>query len=391
MASIRRRPGRPSPWEAVFRDPSGRQQTRAFRRKVDAQRWLDEQTAAIVTGQYVSPDAAKVTVREYGEQWRAAQVHRASSADKIESILRLHVYPALGERRIATVRPSDIQAWVKRLLVEQRLAPSTVAVVHGVLASMFKAAVRDRMVAVSPCEGTRLPENHRQPVVPLTVEQVRALEAAMPARWRAMVQLGVAAGPRVSEALGLTVDRTGLKPPSPKPLLRIDRQLVVRKGEPAYLGPPKRKASRRDVPVPRVLVEALAEHLAEFPSTLREMVCRDEAGRTWTEVVELVFTTARGEPLTRSRFGEAWRDAVKEASLPAGTSYHDLRHFYASLLIDHGESVKVVQRRLGHASATETLDTYSHLWPDSEDRTRDAVDSVLGTSREPGVSQAASP
>jgi hypothetical protein len=104
-----------------------------------------------------------------------------------------------------------------------------------------------------------------------------------------------------------------------------------------------------------------------------------------------VFATARGEPLTRSRFGEAWRDAVEGAGLPAGTTYHDLRHFYASLLIDHGESVKVVQRRLGHASATETLDTYSHLWPDSEDRSRDAVDSVLGRSCEPSVSQAAPP
>ncbi len=57
---------------------------------------------------------------------------------------------------------------------------------------------------------------------------------------------------------------------------------------------------------------------------------------------------------------------------------HSLRHFYASLLIRHGESVKVVQSRLGHATAAETLDTYSHLWPDSEDRTRDAVEAVLG-------------
>lgn len=57
---------------------------------------------------------------------------------------------------------------------------------------------------------------------------------------------------------------------------------------------------------------------------------------------------------------------------------HSLRHFYASLLIRHGESVKVVQSRLGHATAAETLDTYSHLWPDSEDQTRAAVDLVLG-------------
>ena len=57
---------------------------------------------------------------------------------------------------------------------------------------------------------------------------------------------------------------------------------------------------------------------------------------------------------------------------------HALRYHYASLLIRHGESVKVVQARLGHASASETLDTYAHLWPDSEDRTRAAVDAVLG-------------
>jgi integrase len=70
--------------------------------------------------------------------------------------------------------------------------------------------------------------------------------------------------------------------------------------------------------------------------------------------------------------------AAKAAGLPAGASFHDLRHYYASLLIQHGESVKVVQKRLGHKSAVETLDTYSHLWPDSEDRTREAVDQVLG-------------
>jgi hypothetical protein len=68
---------------------------------------------------------------------------------------------------------------------------------------------------------------------------------------------------------------------------------------------------------------------------------------------------------------------VAASGLPKGTGFHALRHFYASLLIRHGESVKVVQSRLGHASASETLDTYSHLWPDSEDRTRAAVDSVL--------------
>ena len=64
-------------------------------------------------------------------------------------------------------------------------------------------------------------------------------------------------------------------------------------------------------------------------------------------------------------------------TVPLPQAVLDARHFYASLLIRHGESVKVVQARLGHASAAETLDTYSHLWPDSDDRTRATVDAVL--------------
>jgi integrase len=124
---------------------------------------------------------------------------------------------------------------------------------------------------------------------------------------------------------------------------------------------PLRDGNNRTIPLPRVVLDALAAHLAEFP-----------AGPDG-----LVFTLS-AKPITRSVFGHKWRTAVKAAGLPAGTGFHALRHYYASLLIRHGESVKTVQSRLGHASAVETLDTYSHLWPDSDDRTRDAIDSVLG-------------
>lgn len=82
--------------------------------------------------------------------------------------------------------------------------------------------------------------------------------------------------------------------------------------------------------------------------------------------------------------------ARKAAKLPDAVTMHDLRRYYASLLIRHDESVKVVQARLGHASAQETLDTYSHLWPDSDDVTRQAVDKVLGSFvASPGHAEAA--
>jgi integrase len=130
--------------------------------------------------------------------------------------------------------------------------------------------------------------------------------------------------------------------------LRVDQQLVLLPGGEPYVAAPKTPASYRTLPLPQVVVDALATHLAT------------------------------GRPLRRTRFSDVWRAAAAAAGIGDGVTFHDLRHYYASLLIRHGESVKVVQKRLGHKSAVETLDTYSHLWPDSEDRTREAVDEVLG-------------
>ena len=112
-----------------------------------------------------------------------------------------------------------------------------------------------------------------------------------------------------------------------------------------------------------MVVEALRKHVEELG----------------VRASDLLFTLDGG-PISRQAFGHKWRPVAKEAGLALGTGLHSLRHYYASLLIRHGESVKTVQARLGHASAAETLDTYSHLWPDSDDRTREAVDQVLGNS-----------
>ena len=123
MASIKRRDD--GVWRARYRDASGREHSKHFARKVDAQRWLDETTAAVVTGQYVDPRAGKVTVRQYAEQWQAAQSWRPKTSSRVESALRIHVIPAFGDRPIAAVRPSEVQTWVKRL--STTLAPSSTA------------------------------------------------------------------------------------------------------------------------------------------------------------------------------------------------------------------------------------------------------------------------
>lgn len=143
--------------------------------------------------------------------------------------------------------------------------------------------------------------------------------------------------------------------------LTVDQQLVLLAGQRPKPAPPRTAASYRTVPLPTVVLDELAAHLARWP----------------VGAAGLVFTNEAGEGISRTRFSDVWRCADAEVGA-TGARFHDLRHFYASLLSRHGESVKVVQSRLGHASAAETLDTYSHLWPDSEDRTRQAVDDVLG-------------
>jgi len=192
-------------------------------------------------------------------------------------------------------------------------------------------------------------------VVPPTTEQVTALAEAMPPDLRALVTFAAGTGMRQGEVFGLTVDRLDML----RREVNVDRQLVGLDGTRPMFGPPKTAASVRTIPLPRVVVDVLAAHLAGYPT-------------------DGLVSRLDGLPVTRQRFGHLWRPVARQAGLPARSGLHTLRHYYASLLIRHGESVKTVQVRLGHPSAVETLDTYSHLWPDSDDRTREAVDSVLG-------------
>jgi integrase len=356
MSHIQKREGR---WQARYRGPDGRERSKRFDRKVDAEGWVTDETSALRQGSWVDPKDGKVTFRTYAEQWRAIQVHRASTAVQVETNLRLHVYPRLGDRRIGSIRPSEIQAWVGSL----ELSPSTVELVYRYVVAIFLAAVRDKIIASNPATGVKLPKAEPRLVEPLATEIVEALSDAVPDRYRALVILAAGTGLRQGECFGLTRDRVDFL----RRQVKVDRQLVLLPGSGPELARPKTDTSYRTVPLPSVVIDALATHVARYR----------------VEPTGFVFTNDAVEPIRRTRFSDIWRPAVKVAGAPNGTGFHALRHYYASLLIRHGESVTTVQARLGHKTATETLNTYAHLWPDSEDRTRAAVDEVLGAQLRP--------
>jgi len=345
-------------WRARCRDPDGRARSKNFTRKADAEHFLTTVEHSKLSGAYVDPSAGRVTFREFAELWRAVQVHRPSTAAQVETNLRRHVYPQLGQRPLAALRPTELQAWVRGR--SEELEPATVELVYRYVVAILRAAVADRLIARSPAIGIKLPKREVRRVEPLSTELVEQLLGAMPARYRALVVLAAGTGMRQGECFGLTLDRVDFL----RRQVTVDRQLVLLPGAPPRLAPPKTAASNRTIPLPTVVLDALAEHLAAFP------VGSDG----------FVFVNELGSPIRRTRFSVIWQRVVKVTGAPTRTGFHSLRHYYASLLIRHGESVKVVQARLGHASAAETLDTYSHLWPDSEDRTRAAVDEVLGAA-----------
>ncbi|GLX08583.1 tyrosine-type recombinase/integrase [Microbispora sp. NBRC 16548] len=335
---------------ARWRDDARRQRKRSFSRKIDADRFLAQVEADILRGQYVDP-SDKTTVIEYSRIWVAGRAHRPTTARRVVSLIETHIAGTpLGSRRLAAVVPSEVQAWAAdRAKV---LAPTTLRNLVGLLRSIYAAAVLDRLVGRSPVVRLTLPAAHRERIVPLTVDQVRALADAMPRRNRAMVIIQAGLGLRLGELLALRVQDVDLAARTVRVEWQFAPQSKVRTE-------PKTRRSRRSVPLPRVVAEAIEKHMQDWPPA--------EDGT--------LFTTRFGTPYRHDYYGTLiFKKAVAAAGLPEGTTSHDLRHHYASVLLMQGESVIVVAERLGHENANLVLSTYGHLMPDSEERTRRAVD-----------------
>jgi integrase len=345
--SVKKRPD--GKFRARFRGPDGREVARHFGTEREAKAWEAEQRVAANRGQWIDPSAGRVTFGEYAEAWVGLQGGRPSSVRARRQRVDRAV-ATFGAVPLVKVLPSHVQAWVVDL--ERRgLAPATVRATAAVLRQVFASAVRDRLVASSPAADVRLPQlASGGPLRLLTSEQVDALAAAVPEHLGALVRFSADTGLRQGEAFALTVDRVDFL----RRMATVDRQLVDGRHRPV-----KTPASVRSVPLASATVELLAAHLAARP----------DFG------TGLIFTSATGRPLQGPYVNPPWRHACAEVGVP-WARWHDLRHHAASVLIDAGCSVKVVQRVLGHASAKVTLDTYAHLFDQADDRVRAAVDAA---------------
>lgn len=402
--------GKGKRWQVRWYDAAGEQQKENFAKRTQAETRANTIAADLARGLYIDPAAGKESLRSVGERWRTSAVHRSGTASRVERALRLHIYPMLGDRPVVTIRPSEVQAWVKDR--SQVLAPSTLRITFAYLVTIMHTAVRDRIIAVNPCSGIKLPEVRRVEIVPLEPDAVRALIDAAPPRHRAMILLAAASGLRQGEIFGLEVDCIDFlrrEVTVRQQLITPDKDADADEDETPepYLGEPKTHESYRTVPLASSAVNALAAHLQQHPAVTVEIEDRTDQRKPKRRKAQMLFTTERNEVIKRASWTWVWtrmeeraNEALSKAYAeqyaawvqrgrpegdePApvrvsdGASMHDLRHFYASLLIRNREDVKTVQVRLGHSKPSITLDIYTHLWPNKEDTTRAAVEAVLG-------------
>ena len=346
------RAGKGRRWQVKYYVDGVEKDGSSYKRKPDAERALTELEHSVHRGQWVDLNNP-ITVTASARGHVAARPHRSGTARRQVSLIDNHIAgTALGARRLTAVRPSEVQAWAAdRARV---LSPSTLRMLVGLLRSVFAAAVLDRLIAASPVVKLSLPRAESERVVPLTVAQVRELAEAMPPRYQAMVLTQAGLGLRIGELLALRVTDVDFL----HRCVRVAEQIPPGSRVRTETKTPR---SRRTLPLPTVVAEALARHVEAFPPG----------------VDGSLFTNRDGRPLTHVHYGTTtFRKSVGKAGLPAGTTSHDLRHHYASVLLAAGESVVAVAERLGHENATLVLTVYGHLLPDGEDRTRKAIDSA---------------
>jgi integrase len=344
-------------WRARYRDEAGNERARHFDRKIDAQRWLDESAASMLTGTYADPKAGKISFAAFFGEWSARQVWAPGTVLAMSLAARSVPF---GSKPMKEVRRSEVEAWIKSMH-SAGLAPGTIKTRYVNVRSVFRAALMDKIIGSDPTDGVRLPRGRRAEAamsIP-TPEEVGQLLTVADDRFRMFVALCAFAGLRLGEAAAVQVVDVDFLRKS----LAVRRQVQRVTGGTVDVRAPK-YGSERTIYLADTLVDLLAQHVATFGTN---------GPQQW------LFAGEGDDPPHQNTVGYWWRKTLRDAGL-TGIKLHDLRHFYASGLIAAGCDVVTVQRSLGHSKATTTLNTYAHLWPTAEDRTRKAAESIMAAS-----------
>jgi site-specific recombinase XerD len=351
MASIDKRSGG---YRVRYRDPLGRQRTRQFRRKTDADRFAREVEVDKNRGAWIDPRSADMPLSEWVETFMSlARSLAPTTQETYRRDLDRYVLPRFGARRLGHLGAEEIEQWLNDELASG-LASSSVHRHYRTLRRVLQTAVEKDRLQKNPCDRVRPPKVTTRKMAVLDWPQCVALAEAHSDRYRALIYLALDSGMRWSELTGLRRDHVEVE----RRKVRVTEQLVQLADRSRVRRVPKTSAGARSITISATTAAILGHHL--------ELYAEPEADA-------LVFTNGAGAPITHSSFQT---HHFKPALAAAGVTsrFHDLRHTSVALAISAGAHPKAIQVRMGHSSITVTLDRYGHLFPELDEAIADAFD-----------------
>jgi integrase len=321
--------------------------------------------SSVEAGAWINPAAGRITFRRYVEEvWLPSRHVEISTLAAYRSYLDKHFLPFFGDQAIADILPSRVQDWVTGA-VRGGLSPSSVVKYYVVIHSVFKRAVRDRVIAMNPCDGTELPKIPPRKSRILTPEEYQRLITHVPERHQLMVQTDIETGLRWGELIALRPRNVDLV----RGAVSVEQTIVevARKysptGERMILKAYPKDREFRTVRVSTFLVRRIERHI-------------EELGLGPDDLLFSSTGKAGGNPMSRNTFRtKVWLPAVKASKLDFAVRVHDLRHAHASWLLAGGADLKAVMDRLGHAQI-QTTQRYLHTLPDADDKALAAFESI---------------
>lgn len=342
------RVNRPKPWLARYRAPDGRQHSKTFHRKIDAEKWLRAEESAADRGAWVDPQGGSILYQEWADRWFAGLVDlKPKTHAGYRWLLDSKVLPTFGHLPLKSITTAAVRGWMSEM-AEEEFSASGVRQARQVLHASLKQAVDDGVIVSNPVERVKPPTVRPRRQRFLTADELTRLadsaDEIQPGGGAVVWFLGWS-GLRWGETAALrhgSIDGRRVHV----------REAVAEVRGRAIFGTPKTH-EERTVFVPEFVVERLP---------------------TRGEPDDLVFTAPRGGVIRSSNFrNKVWNPAVEVSGL-APLIIHDLRDTAASLAISAGASIKAVQRMLGHASAAMTLDVYGGLFTEDLEELADRLE-----------------
>ncbi|GLX39621.1 hypothetical protein Sros01_56940 [Streptomyces roseochromogenus] len=353
----------------------------------DAKGWLRRSGTDSERGEFVDPRDGSITLTDFvTRHWRAGVRGAPGTVKRVDERVRLHILPHLGAVALRDVSATVLRGYIATL--EGECSPRYARQILTSLSNIFETAIDDKRLVRNPMRAKtvrwpKAPDEDRDAWPLATAQRVRDV---INPRYRIAVVVALGCGLRQGEVFGLSPKDIDFE----RGVIRVRRQVQLLSGR-LYFALPK-GGKTRIVDMPRSVATELAAYFLDHPAVDVELPWGGPEPDREKQSFPLVLTTTYGNAIRANIFNdEAWKPALAAAGVipvrekgarwkaSRKDGFHVLRHTYASVLLEAGESIVTLARWLGHSSPTITLDHYAHFMPEAGGKGRAAIDALLGT------------